>query len=251
MLRSFELPSLSPTFPTSLQSQSSISISALFSGNEVETVSRSANSCEGIKIFSSFFHFNLWRLSNQCSICIVQSAIFSAVSMETENSHESLGESSQPSWTKMFNTRYMKGVVDDVGKRSARDFSISAYLLNNVTNNACACCLCELHRKTGNDFEFCIRKHPEHDRCTNNQESKQVYICDECLSSMILNSKRNERTNQYQCDFDGCTKEVETVSSLKSHYFKHLNVKNFICDFCDNEYSTRAGLQNHERKHAQ
>ncbi|XP_031623444.1 zinc finger protein 432-like [Contarinia nasturtii] len=155
-------------------------------------------------------------------------------------------ESYYENYTKTFNTYYMTyKCVKITAEKYARDFSISEFL-------PCSCCLCKL--QTNESFTFCIKDHPCKEPCRQGQSNsnsrfkyQQKRICEECMSSMILNANKTE-SKQFRCIFDGCSKKFKNGITLQNHFLKHLNVKNFLCSICGEGF-TQSTIKKHERTH--
>lgn len=188
---------------------------------------------------------------------------------------ELLNESYYMDYKNIFNTAYMAVVVKYYADKLACDFSISRDLHKNecdaptasatatvekatiVTSvaAACSCCICQLRIKNGEPFKFCISNHPLGGSCQrgkpkqNNCQLKYYSetVCDECMSSMTLLSKKS-KTKKHRCIFDSCAVKLN-LSALRTHLFKHLKIKQFVCTICQKDYCSKSGLKKHERKH--
>lgn len=156
------------------------------------------------------------------------------------------------SYESVFNTSYMQQAIEYFAQENACEFSIAEYLSPELIENeqledSCSCCLCQLCEKNGSTLDVCIRKHPDTVRCQKLQTKGAV--CNACMDSMVLISKRN-KTKHYRCIDKSCHETFKTLSSLRNHYLKHLKCKMYFCDFCSKTYNTLRDLRIHERSHA-
>lgn len=170
-------------------------------------------------------------------------------------------------YKKVFHTTYMLSMVKKISNKYANNFtlpnelqpqSISNSNVNTTLTSTC-CCLCVVpHRKHLESFDFCIKTVKNLNllcrkgKSSRNNRSLLKYqkrhICDECMYSMIANSKRT-KSKKFRCLFPSCSLELNKME-LHKHYIKHFGVKNLICNICEKEYASVSGLKKHERKHA-
>lgn len=153
----------------------------------------------------------------------------------------------------VFNTSFMKTVVGYFAESNAREFSINEYLspiaIESVAKN-CDCCLCKLSIEHSIEHEFCIKKNPYGDHCTNELDSNVQTVCDNCMDAMVYTSKKTE-IKRFKCGIIGCSAQLKTVCSIRSHFLNHFHIKNFVCCLCEKGYCTRMSLCNHQRNHLQ
>lgn len=165
----------------------------------------------------------------------------------------------------VFNSLFIIGEVNYHQKRFQKYFSLSEDLLfdhqpdeyrGNKTIEKCNCCLCKLRFRC-DDTEICIKKHPLDEECRNGRELQRNNdmlkyqkrnVCDKCMSSMTLNTKKT-KTKYFRCRFHPCAIKLKSISALRQHYLDHLKVKNLICHICEKNYKTKSALKMHERKH--
>lgn len=152
----------------------------------------------------------------------------------------------------IFNTPYMQQTVEYFAQEYACEFSIDEYLSPELleyerVKKVCTCCCCKLREKNGCTLDACIRKHPREVHCQ--QLQTKGAICNACIDSMVLISKRT-KTKLYRCIDNSCEDVFKTVPSLRNHYLEHLKCKMYFCNFCSNSYNTIRGLRTHERSHA-
>lgn len=55
--------------------------------------------------------------------------------------------------------------------------------------------------------------------------------------------------DQYQCIYKSCDKVIKHRGDSIAHIFKHLNMRPFQCDQCEQEHSNIKDLQYHRRTH--
>lgn len=166
--------------------------------------------------------------------------------------NDSTEAESMPQHQNVFNTSYMQQAVEYFAQENASEFSIAEFLspeliASTQIEESCSCCLCQLREKNGCTLDVCIRKHPDAVRCQ--QLQTKGAVCNACLDSMVLISKRS-KTKQYRCIDRSCRDEFKKSSSLRDHYLKHLKCKMYFCDFCSKTCQTLRALRTHERGHA-
>lgn len=194
----------------------------------------------------------------------VQPPSQSSAAASTNRSHVS-------NYENQFDTMFRCGEIKFHSQRLGNPFSLpeswlSEHLINynyqpdeyheNTTNGKrCSCCLCTVRHRCGNTG-ICIEKHPTDEPCAKDQEMlpkntmlkyQKRHICDTCMSSLTLNTKKTKQ-KYFQCCFQSCSIQIKSITSLRTHYLEHLAVKNFICSVCEKNYKSRAGLKKHERE---
>lgn len=180
---------------------------------------------------------NLLELAGELSS---SSSIFDDSNVERDTSYENV-----------FNTPFMLQSVDYFAHENAAEFSVDEYLPPDWTehgrlDDSCTCCLCRLREKNGCELDVCIRKHPGSVQCQQFRTTNSV--CDACMESMTLISKR-AKANHYRCIDDSCSGTFK-IHSLRTHYLNHLKCKMYFCSFCPKSYNSVRSLKTHERSHA-
>lgn len=207
------------------------------------------NICSNIEVNVTAQDENIPSISNS-------SVIMSDDIPMRECSQMELNDSYFENYSKIFDTAYMRGAVAFHAKNQASEFSIRNLLRELRIEPACKCCLCKVQFKHNDSLKYCIKKHPVGVCCTRGQSKKRnnqkMYmlqnVCEECLESMTLNTKRS-KDKHFHCTFDSCSREFKSIPHLRTHYMKHLKVQNYICPICCMEFSSKSSVKSHQRKH--
>lgn len=212
----------------------------------------------------------IYRHQRENGICIITDAPpANTTSQPSSSAAVTSSENGGNSYEKLFNTVFIRNELEIHNKRLAGTFSLPESLLldyqsgecrgNSTNGRRCTCCLCLVRHRCRNT-EICIENHPNNkkmQKCTREHEMQpkntmlkyqKRHICDECMSSLTLNTKKNKQ-KKFRCCFLPCSIEIKSIALLRKHYLEHLMVKNFICNVCEKDFKSRAGLKMHESKH--
>ena len=96
--------------------------------------------------------------------------------------------------------------------------------------------------------EFNIYEDPDRDyanlRSSVNSNETNNNDCENKYKSCI---ESNQRKKQFQCDV--CCKNLSTKSYLKIHKRNHTGEKPYGCEFCEKQFSQSSALKTHRRIH--
>lgn len=80
-------------------------------------------------------------------------------------------------------------------------------------------------------------------------------ICDQCSKFVMPSSMkqhifdRHTKHPNYLCDIPGCEAGFLQKSALEKHKEHHAGIKKFVCQFCDEKFSTYGNLKQHLLRH--
>lgn len=108
------------------------------------------------------------------------------------------------------------------------------------------------HSTTIADKKSCDVPH----KYSGKQRIKSTHICSRCgktySSRAILNDHQRSNCGQtpiYKCPYDGCSKAMHSLGSLKTHELIHTGTLAHGCRFCDKRFRTLGQVKVHERSH--
>lgn len=142
--------------------------------------------------------------------------------------------------------------------QTEREFSFDEYLPNrNLSHECddppCDCCLCVFSAKMeSTHVRYCIQRPIQLRKCVRNAPYSQNYrktvLCNACRLSLNNRVAKN-RKGQFKCDYNDCKQVFKTKSSAVNHIMDHMNLKNYSCEVCSQQFKLHPALKTHERKH--
>ena len=63
----------------------------------------------------------------------------------------------------------------------------------------------------------------------------------------VYNEAKGQMQTNFVCNFRGCKKGFAKSTSLIVHYWRHNNVRPFICDLCNCSFTQSGTLSRHNR----
>lgn len=102
-----------------------------------------------------------------------------------------------------------------------------------------------------------LRKHLEsHFNASNKpRKTKEKIVCDQCTKLVNPRDiKRHILTHHsswrpYRCEYPGCSTSYFELSKLQDHNNIHLNIKPYVCEFCDLTFHYASSLSQHKLRH--
>lgn len=151
----------------------------------------------------------------------------------------------------VFTSIDMINEIQKISETHRTIFSIFNHLPLDMKKRICECCLCRAIRWK----QFCILKDPLSRNCfkneidfdTNQRSSNE--LCVNCVRVVsLIASRKNRRTKWFGCVFPSCEFKSQYSSYLKRHYLIHLNVNNWKCSMCEQNFRRKSRLLEHQRK---
>lgn len=122
----------------------------------------------------------------------------------------------------------------------------------------CTCCLCDAKGRLGpssglgdshckamaQDAVHCEGTHARLSQLLRQQARNQV--CNACVGLLVSGSKKIN--GKFECYHSSCDKVFHYKSQLRKHFLTHLNVKNYVCPICNEEFRHSMSVKSHQRK---